>query len=288
MNSYTVKTLSLIILPLSGGWFISSPGYEPAIAFLTALGTAIAAKHVSKKTSIEKNIIAPLEVEAPQSPTMPIPDSYSKSVGTRLKFLREQVLLLSLREMAEFLGIEVISTLEIYERGEAEYPLPLIKKIEEFFRINPRYIEKGETPIFLHFQLSPKSVNKFLQAGYTPILACCPNEMGDLYCYQVFEKTTNGYTQIAYTNLPGSFSSSGGGKSNIGYLISALLDAGKSPSAVKIVRVTAEEWQATSNGSYYSKPPYFHSGGLDWKCMDIFDSWFEEYAKSRARWKGNT
>jgi hypothetical protein len=285
MSSHAVKTLSLIMLPIAGGWFISAPGYEPAIAFLTALASAIAAKHVGKHPVSEAADQPAIEVEVPQTAPPHPADNYSKSVGFRLKSLREQVLQLSLREMAEFLNIQVVSTLERYEAGEEEYPLSLIKKIEEFFRINPRYVESGEGAIFLHFVLSQDSVSAFIRAGYTPILACCPSERGDLFCYQAFEKKTNGLTQLAYADRWGSFSSSGGGKSNIGYLINALLDENKSPSSVRIVQVTQEEWQATSNGAYYSKNPYFRAGSADWECMDIFDSWFDEYSKRRAKWE---
>ncbi len=284
MNSRAIRNLSLTTLPLSGLWFLSSPGYEPAITFITALGTAFAANHIGDRSTTQAGATPPpVEAETNQSSAMIVSDSYSKTVGTRLRWLRKKVLELSLREMAEFLGIEVISTLERFESGEEEYPLHLIKKIEEFFRINPRYVESGDGSIFLHFFLSQESVSSFVRDGYTPILACCPSEQGDLFCYQVFEKHTNGYCQIAFSDRYGSFSSSGGGKMNIRYLINALLDAGKTPSSVRILKATPEEWKAISNGSYYIKNPFSRFGDADWKCMDIFDSWFDEYAKNRAK-----
>lgn len=286
MNSRTVLKLSLITLPLSGLWFLSNPDYEPAITFITALVTALAANQADGNNSSSKNATLTLGTEKSAAPE--IPDGYSKTVGSRLKWLREKVLDLSLREMSELLSIETISTLEHYESGEEEYPLRLIKKIEEFFRINPKYIESGEGSIFLHYVLSQESVSSFLNAGYTPILACCPSEQGDLFCYQVFKKVTNGYTQIAFADRYGSFSSNGGGKINIGYLINALLDARCSASSVRILKVSQEEWNNIAEGSYYSKNPFLRLGSADWQCMDIFDSWFDEYAKSRARWNAKT
>lgn len=182
---------------------MSSPGYEPAITFLTVLASAIAAKHFGEYNASEAADQPSIEGQTPQTTSPPSAGNYSKSVGSRLKSIREHVLQLSLREMAEFLNIQVISTLERYEAGEEEYPLVFINKVEEFFRINPRYVESGEGAIFLRFPLSQESVSTFVRAGYTPILACCPSEQGDLFCYQAFEIKTNGLTQLAYANLWG-------------------------------------------------------------------------------------
>jgi transcriptional regulator with XRE-family HTH domain len=283
MSSRTIRNLSLATLPLSGLWFLSNPDYEPAIAFISALAAALAASRVTENQTLkEVPLIAPEPVSS-VSPSQ-LPERYSTTVGARLKFLREEVLELSLREMAEFLGIDVMSQLERYESGEDEYPLHFVKKIEEFFRISQRYVETGGGAIFSYFVLAQESVSSFVAAGYTPILACCPNQRNDLFCYQVFEKVTNGFTQIAFADRYGSFASSGGGKMNIGYLITALLDAGKTPTAVRILKATEGEWDSISNGSYYSKDPFHRFGCADWECMDIFDSWFDEYKKSRERW----
>lgn len=287
MSSRIIRNLSLATLPLSGLWFLSNPDYEPAITFVSALGAALVANRVTEsQTHKEVPLTAP-ETVSSVSPSQ-LPERYSTTAGARLKFLREEVLKLSLREMAEFLGIDVISRLEQYESGEDEYPLYFVKKIEEFFRINQRYVETGEGAIFSYFILSQESVSSFITAGYTPILACCPSQRNDLFCYQVFEKVTDGYTQIAFTDRYGSFASSGGGKMNIGYLITALLDAGKTPTAVRILKATEGEWEAISNGSYYSKDPFRRFGCADWECIDIFDSWFKEYKKSRERWNTKT
>lgn len=286
MSSRTIRILSLATLPLSALWFLSNQDYEPAIAFFSALGTAFAASRVTESNAHAAVPLAPESVcDAPHPQSS---HRYSTTVGARLKFLREEILELSLREMAEFLGIDVISQLERYESGEEEYPLQFVKKIEEFFRISQRYVETGEGVIFSHFILSQESVSSFVNGGYTPILACCPSQRNDLFCYQVFERVIDGYTQIAFADRYGSFASSGGGKMNIGYLINALLDAGKTPTAVRILKATEEEWQTISNGSYYSRNVFRRFGCADWECMDIFDSWFEEYRKSRARWGANS
>jgi hypothetical protein len=283
MSSRIIRNLSLAALPLSGLWFLSNPDYEPAITFISALGAALAANSVTKSKAIAAVPEAPYATVSSNLLSQP-PERYSTKLGVRLKFLREDVLSISLREMAEFLGIDVISQLERHESGEVEYPLNFVKKIEEFFRIDKRYVETGEGAIFSHFILSQESVSSFVTAGYTPILACCPSDRHDLFCYQVFEKVTDGYTQIAFADRYGSFASSGGGRMNITYLITALLDAGKTPTSVRIIKATEEEWNAISNGSYYSKDPFHRFGCADWECMDIFDSWFEEIEKSRETW----
>lgn len=209
---------------------------------------------------------------------------YAETVGRRMKWLREDVLNLSLREMAEFLGMEVISQLERYEDGADEYPLSLIKSAETFFRINRRFVESGVGPVFCHFHLSQESVNDFLAQGYRPIFACCPRERGDLLCYLVFEERKQGLTRIAMADRYGSFASNGGGQINIGYLINALLDVGGTPGSVRIVTVTEAEWAAIGDGSYYSREPFRRFGGADRDCIDIFKRWFDEYAESRERW----
>jgi len=208
---------------------------------------------------------------------------YSFEVGLRLARLREATLAMSLREMTEFLGLESVTALESFESGRVEFPVAHIKKIESFFRVRPRYVERGEGSIFEPFTLSQESVSAFLQEGYTPILACGPDDRHGGYCYQLFERRTQGLAQIAMAERPGSFASSGGGKMNIGYLIRALLDAGRTPGDVRIVKATPAEWAAIEACEYYSKDPFARFGCADWDCMDTFDKWFVEYSDARSK-----
>lgn len=282
-------------LPQSEGDFANLGSFSGGsfVALITVYGVLYSVWHNRRQKDMQSAILsADFEVVPPalrkdgfhHASTQTQSASYSRKIGVRLRTLREQVLKLSLREMAEFLDIEMISTLERYENGEEEYPLRFIKQIEDFFRIRPRYIEAGEGAIFQNFILSQDSVTSFVNAGYTPILACCPSQRDDLLCYQLFERQIKGYTQIAFADRYGSFVSNGGGKMNIGYLITALLDSQKSAASVRIVKATKEEWDAIANGSYYSKNTFPRFGCADTECMDIFDTWFDEYKISREKW----
>jgi hypothetical protein len=95
MSSRIIRNLLLATLPLSGLWFLSNPDYEPAIAFFSALGTALAANRDTKsKTHTEVPLTSPETVSGTSQSQLP--ERYSTVVGSRLKFLREEVLELSL------------------------------------------------------------------------------------------------------------------------------------------------------------------------------------------------
>jgi transcriptional regulator with XRE-family HTH domain len=290
MTVRLVKTLSLVAIPISGMWLFSSPAYDSGLALISALIAALGSHHFDARKSKQEtpDSEARLRKQDEASTSNASADgeeSYSRVMGRRMKHIREKALSMTLREMAEFLKLDSISDLERFENGSAEYPLPLIKKLEDFFRLSRAYLDSGKWGIFKGFHLNQGNVTNFIKEGYTPILACCPDRRGDLLCYPAFSKEVDGHQRLAIADLYGSFMSSGGGRINIQYLITALLDAGKTPKDVRIVTVSREDWAAATSGNYYSRHPFFGAGSADYQCMDIFDQWFKESAASRARWK---
>lgn len=275
--------LYLFGIPASSGDFSNIGSYSSGTAgLLAALYFGLETIRARDKTNESARIPGG---EVRPTAAKPATEGYSIVVGRRLEKLRRDVLKLSLREMAEFLGIESVTQLERNEAGVDEYPLSLVKKLEVYFRLNSRFVESGVGAIFDSFSLSQDSVNYFLAQGYSPVLACCPKERADLLCCLVFVKRSEGVpTQIAMADGYGSFASSGGGKSNVAYLITALLDMGKKPSFARIVKVTEQEWDGIMKGTYYDKHPFARFGGADWECMEIFDAWFDECTRDRARW----
>lgn len=195
MIATVIKFVSLATLPLCVIWLISAPDFEPLVATLTAFLSALGA-HATNQYHQDPRArqdlppsSATTAVNPPVKETRAAP-RYARTIGFRLKGLREQVLNLSLTEMAEFLGLGTVGTLERYEEGEDEYPLSLIKKIKSFFRVDEKYLELGSGQIFRPFVLSLESVAGFLRDGYSPILACCNDHREDLLCYLIFGERT--------------------------------------------------------------------------------------------------
>lgn len=204
---------------------------------------------------------------------------YKTILGERHKWIREDVLKFSLREMTEFYCFDTVSELEAYEKGTNELPLEKLSKLESFFFIRPKYIENGELPIFSTYYLSRENVSKYLDDDFTPVIACCPLERDNLFCNIVFYKVENCFYRIVTADRDGSFVSSGGGKSNILHLIYEMLDRNISLHDVCILKAKEDDWKKLMNGSYYDTNVFSRMSSADTECMDIFDEWYDEAKK---------
>ncbi len=209
---------------------------------------------------------------------------YKTALGQRHKRLREEVLELRLREMTEFYEFDKVSELESYENGKNELPLESLKKLEEFFFLNPKYLELGEGDVFRSFYLEREIVSEYFDRGYQPLIVCCSNENRYyLLCYIIFYKEESGFTRLVISDRAGSFESNGGGKMNIEYLINEMLDRNIRPHDVSVLRATLCEWEAIENGTYYNKLVFNSCGKFDHECFEIFDSWYEELLVLRKK-----
>lgn len=260
------KILNRIV---SFAWLATTPGFDSLIATVASLPDA-------PNPEPHPGLPTP-------SPSAPL--TYAQTVGARMRFLRESVLKLSLRQMATFLGLEQVGRLERYENGEDEYPLISIKKIEAFFNVREEFTSENSEIIFEQFCLSAKACVRYLQEGYSPLLVCSPFDRNNLFCYQIFHRQVNEFTQIACAGQVGSFASNGGGRMNIQYLIDALFTIEKEPSQVylRVMQANAADWAALSSCQYYSAYPLAHAWS-DFECRRIFDDWYEESEASRQRW----
>ena len=208
-------------------------------------------------------------------------DLYRHKIGKKHKWLRESVFKLTLREMATFYDLEEVSKLESYESGEIELPIDLIKKLENFFFINPHVIDGDKPYIFQSFRLSQTSLSDLFEKGFSPIIACCPYEREDLLCFIVMHKEDNGFTRIIASNLIGSFASSGGGRTNIEYLIHELITRNMSEHDVSILKTTEEEWKNLEKNCYYDTELFHRFAAADTECYRVFSRWYSEAKRVR-------
>lgn len=256
---------------VSFAWLATKPGFDSLIAAVSSLPDA-------PNPNPEPRHYRPM-------PSPAVPPTYAQTVGTQMRFLRESVLQLSLRQMATFLGLEQVGRLERYENGEDEYPLTSIKRIEAFFNVREEFTSENSEIVFEQFCVSTEACIRYLQDGYSPMLVCCPFDRNDLFCYQIFHRRVDGFTQIACAGQVGSFASNGGGRLNIQHLIDALFAVGKTPSQayLRVMQANAVDWTALSSCQYYSARP-FARGWADFECRRIFDDWYEESEVSRRHW----
>ncbi len=211
-------------------------------------------------------------------------NSYRYTLGKRHQRLRENVLKFSLRDMAEFYKLNKVTSLEEFENGKKELPLRYLEKIEKYFFIERGYLETGQNRIFRSFYLSQDSISKLMDDGLFPIIACCPFDRKDLFCYILLHSAETKFTRIIRSDRRGSFASSGGGRLNIQDLIYELLDREIPTYKVRVLETSRQEWEQLSNGTYYEKD-IFCFGYADTQCNDIFNSWYEELMESRKRWQ---
>lgn len=208
-------------------------------------------------------------------------DLYRSKVGRKHKWLRENILKLSLREMANFYTIEEVSKIESYESGDIELPIKLIEKLENFFFINSDVIDGKSPYIFKSFHLSQASISDLFEQGFSARIACCPYEREDLLCVIVMHKVENGFTRIVSSDLTGSFMSSGGGRMNIQYLIEELIVRNIPDHKISILKTTEDDWKKLERNCYYDAGLFHRLGAADQECINIFSQWYSETLKIR-------
>lgn len=279
----STKFLSLILTACCGAWVWHSPGYDSWTAAITALIAEITLHQKDRQAKERQMEVTRNPADTAVPAEVAKNDCYASIIGSRMKDIRERYLQLTARRMSEFLNLNSVTELERYEAGVDEYPLPMLRKIEEFFFLSRDYLETGKYGAFKAFSLTAENVERFMRDGFTPYIACSP-ERANLFAYIAFSKKVDGYTRLAISNICGSFVSNGGGKTNIQYLIWALLEEGRSPYDVRIVTLSNDEWAAVASNSYYHESPFLRAGNADYDCIDVFDEWFKDAAHSRARW----
>ena len=208
---------------------------------------------------------------------------YSIELGKRHRQLREKILQINPRRMADFYGFEKVAQLEACETGANEFPTHAITKLREFFFISPEYLEEGAQQVFEAFEItySPDDSKKFLSQGFQPFLLCLNELRHDLMCYPVFHKEEDGFDRIIVANSFGYFASGGGGKSNIMHLIEAIQEKGIAPYAVPIQEIDRKTWDALEAKTFYCVGMERFLGP-DAEARDCFLAWFEEFMRQHT------
>jgi TIR domain len=207
---------------------------------------------------------------------------FSIELGKHHRHLREQILKINPRRMADFYGFEKVAQLEACERGDDEFPTAAIKKLREFFFISREHLEEGTPAVFDSFEIigSSDDCKKFLSQGFQPFLLCLNELRHDLMCYPVFHKEEDGFDRIIVANSHGYFASAGVGKSNIMHLIEAILEKGIGTYSVPIQKVDRKTWDALETKTFFC----VGMGGFlgpDFEAQDRFLGWCEEFAGGR-------
>jgi hypothetical protein len=202
--------------------------------------------------------------------------------------LREKILQLKLREMADFYGFEKVKQLEECEAGLDEFPTKAIERLEEFFFVSPKYLQEGKTPIFQSF--FSDDCQRFVNEGFRPYFLCGPSfqeDQKDGLAYLVFCKEEGGYWRMIRSNVHAGFYSQGGGGHIIKALIDSMLDPDMSFLRPKTLcqDVSAEEWGKLCNGRWYDKGMDEYYRFANHKATDIFEYRFLR-AQNRADVQG--
>jgi hypothetical protein len=225
----------------------------------------------------------------PASPSLKQPDRkvaiakaarYQIQLGKRHRHLREKILKINPRRMADFYGFEKVAQLEACETGVDEFPAAAIQKLREFFFVSRAYLEGDHRQVFDSFDIisSADDCKKYLADGFQPYLLCLNEDREDLLCWSVFHKEEQGLDRIITANAHGYFASTGGGRTNIVHLIEAVHHHGLRPYEVWVQRVDRKTWAELESCTFYHKG----MGGLrgpDGNGQDSFNAWFEEFLR---------
>lgn len=202
--------------------------------------------------------------------------AYRVLLGQRHKLLREKYLKINPREMADFYGYQEVATLEGYEVGNKEFPVSDINRFVETFFISRKYLENGDTPIFNNCSVCNRDqLSLLFNDGFQLLFLCHPKPREELYTYPIFYKEERNYTRLVVATQS-SFSSSGGGKSNIIDIIEEMIKHRVRPNAIFSTARLAE-WEAVNRGIFYCRDIItIVAMSGDFECRDIFFEWFDE------------
>ncbi|MBK5411078.1 helix-turn-helix transcriptional regulator [Pseudomonas sp. TH34] len=251
----------------------------PMVEWLfSGIGATLVSDWLKERRSRKQNLPC-----SQNTPALVLTDSsYALSIGEKVRFIRTELLNLSLRQLSEILEIEKVSNLESYELGVEEFPLLVLKKFESYFSINPGYLDGVSEGVFSSFHLCKFEVERYLSQGYEPIILCSPNDRSELFCRVAFKKNDGTFLKVVVGDLLCSFASSGGGQLNIQILIHALLERGASYKDVRVLKVTSRAWELMRRGTYYNQEDFHRSA--DWECQDVFIKWFKDSEESNKLW----
>lgn len=211
---------------------------------------------------------------------------FAIELGKRHRHLREKILKINPRRMADFYGFEKVAQLEACERGEDEFPTAGIKKLRQCFFVSRGYLEDGASEVFDSFEItcSSEECATILSQGFEPFLFCL-NELRDqMMCYPVLHKEEDGLDRVIAANSGGYFASGGGGKSNIMHFIEAIHKKGITPYSVPVQKIDRKTWDALEAKTFY----FTGDGrflGPDGDGQDCFLAWWKEFEEEQARIK---
>lgn len=244
----------------------------------SGIGATLLSDWLKERRGRKHNLPCPPDTR----PLVPQNSSYASSIGEKIRFIRSDILNLSLRQLSEILEIKKVSDLEKYEAGLEEFPLVLLKKFEACFSVRPDYLDGLSEGIFAGFHLCKPEVEHYLSQGYNPVVLCRPDERSELFCKIAFERNEGVFSKVVIGDLLCSFASSGGGQLNIQILIHALLARGASYKDVRVLKVTGRAWELMRRGAYYQQDNVHRCA--DWECQEVFVKWFRESEASDRRW----
>lgn len=243
-------------------------------------------KGSAQKGAMVKDVDARIEVLTKETE-----DSYQVALGKRHQYLREEVLKINPREMADFYGFEKVKQLEDCEDGLDELPRESMQKLEDFFFVNKRFIEEGSESLFQTFPLiyTQEGCRALLESGFEPFILTKPKPVeGDNFAYILFYKKEAGFDRMVVSNGYGSFDSNGGGRQNIQNLINVLIDRNEHEKYLDILHVKNDaDWQKLEDAAYYNKKMSGFAGCADNDCYDIYQMWVKALVELRIRTSPN-
>lgn len=228
-------------------------------------------------SSSPEKTIPPTPVSLPVQERQEQVEPYQIGLGRRHRDLREKILQLNLREMANFYDFEEVEKLEKCEAGSEEFPTRAIKKLEKIFFVNPKYLQDGENLIFQSFTSYPRDdCRRFLEQGFYPYFLCAPSFQKNGLAYLVFWKEDKGCRRMIRSYTLDSFYS-GGSANSICSLINSMLDLNIDlyRSNISYLNVSEEEWEKLSDLSWYNKGILGCRGTANNEAREIYERWFE-------------
>lgn len=198
--------------------------------------------------------------------------SYRKGLGQRHRFLREEILQIDPRRMADFYEYECVEELESYEYGEREFPAVSLAHLRKMFFVNDSFLRGVSSRVFTNLYMeNEEAICGLFDEGFKLHFLCCPTRRRDLLTYPYLHKIQYGFSRSVKAHRLSSFSpASGGGAVNIYDVLHLMVCRGMPPDDVRILMVPERTWGRLEHGSFHLTESDLSCYWTDRECKERF------------------
>ncbi len=198
--------------------------------------------------------------------------SFQKTVGRRIRYLREKVFEVSPRQFTLAIKLDSVSQLEAVEQGETESPLHCIETLVKDYQVSASYLDYGKGGIFNEISPNALLLKAYLKVGFGIYVVTPPRKHLDrlgLKCRLVLHRHREHLPQCIVVSASGNFKHiTGAGRLVLEDVLRAMFEVfyPKSYEAPPAMMADDKSWKDLQKSCFYRKEVRFAPACVDEEC----------------------